>query len=130
MTGLMDSIAIKDINRAANKVLDDMITDNLKQFKLKDKEDIIINNSSNLNELNNHNIHFDINFELKDCIKIIMINGILDKNLSDKIPDGYCLESIENSKQKNLSKIASFNNNPMVANNTAKFKDAVIYFSR
>ena len=28
MTGLMDSIAIKDINRAANKVLEDMITDN------------------------------------------------------------------------------------------------------
>ena len=51
MTGLMDSIAIKDINRAANKVLDDMITDNFKQFKLKDKENIIINNSSNLNEL-------------------------------------------------------------------------------
>ena len=44
MTGLMGSIAIKNINRAANKVLEDMITDNLKQFKLKDKEDIIINN--------------------------------------------------------------------------------------
>ena len=72
MIGLMDSIAIKDINRAANKVLEDMITDNLKQFKLKDKEDIIINNSSNLNELNNQNIHFDMNFEVKDCIKIIM----------------------------------------------------------
>ena len=130
MTGLMDSIAIKDINRAANKVLDDMITDNFKQFKLKDKEDIIINNSSNLNELNNHNIHFDINFELKDCIKIIMINGILDKNLSDQIPDDYYIESIENSKQKNLSKIASFNKNPIIANNTANFKDGVYIESK
>ena len=79
MTGLMDSIAIKDINRAANKVLEDMITDNLKQFKLKYKEDVIINNSFNLNDLNNQNIHFDMNFEVKDCIKIIMINGVLDK---------------------------------------------------
>jgi len=126
----MDSMAIKDINKAANKALNDMISKNLKQFKLKDKEDIIINNSSEFNDLNHQNIQLDINFEIEDCIKIVMINGVLDKNLSDQIPDYYYIESIENSKQKNLSKIASFNKNPIIANNTANFKDGIYIESR
>ena len=126
----MDSMAIKNINKAASKVLNDMISKNLKQFKLKDKEGSIINNSSTLYDLNSQNIHFDMNFEIEDCIKIVMINGILNKNLSDQIPDNYCIESIKNSKQKNLSKIASFNTNPMIANNTAHFKDGICIESR
>ena len=130
MIGLMDSMIIKDINKAANKVLNDMISHDFKQFNLKDKENIIINNSSTLDVLNSQNIHFDINLEIEDCIKVVMINGVLDNNLSDQIPDGYCIEPIEDSKQKKISKIASFNKNPIIANNTANFKHGVYISSK
>ena len=130
MIGLMDSMIIKDINKAANKVLNDMISHDFKQFNLKDKENIIINNASTLEVLNSQNIHFDINLEIEDCIKVVMINGVLDNNLSDQIPNGYCIEPIEDSKQKKISKIASFNKNPIIANNTANFKHGVYISSK
>ena len=126
----MDSMIIKDINKAANKVLNEMVNQGIKQFKLKDKEDIIINNPSNLNNLNNQDIDFNMDFEIKDCIKVIMINGILNKNLSDQIPKDYYIDSLKNSKQNKISKIAPSNKNPIIANNTANFKDGIYIESK
>ena len=126
----MDSITIKDINKIADKVLNDMISQGLKQFRLKDKEDIIINNPSNFNNLNNQDIDFNTDFEIKDCIKVVMTNGILNKKLSDKIPNNYYIDSITNAKQKKISKIAFSNKNPIIANNTANFKDGIYIESK
>ena len=91
MTGQMDSMIIKDINKAANEILNDMVSQNFKSFKLKDKENIIIKNPSNFKDLKSQNIDFNMDFEIEDCIKVVMINGILNKNLSDQIPDNYYL---------------------------------------
>ena len=126
----MDSITIKDINKDANKILNTMISEGLKKYKLKDKEDIIINNTPNIRNSNNEEIDFNIDFEIQDCIKVVLINGVLNKNLSDDIPNGCYIESINSSNQKKISKIASSNKNPMIANNTANFKNGVYIESK
>ena len=49
------------INKTANKILQDMLSKDLKKFKLKDKESIIINNPSDFKKLENNKIDFDLN---------------------------------------------------------------------
>jgi hypothetical protein len=92
---------IKDVNQVANQILQNMLSQNLKKFKLKDKESIIINNPSNLESLNDDCIDFNIQYEMEDCIKVVMINGILNKDLSDYIPDDYLLNQYNNHLEYN-----------------------------
>ena len=121
---------IKDVNQVADKILKDMQSEDFKKFKLKDKENIIINNPLNLNISDNTNINLNIDSKIEDCIRVVMINGIFKKNLSDKIPEDYYIDSIDNSSQIFLSKIASSYENPVIANNTANFKDGIYIESK
>mgnify|MGYP001422808044 CR=1 FL=1 len=50
------------INKTANKTLQDMLSKDFKQYKLKDKESIIINNPSDFKKLENNKIDFDTTF--------------------------------------------------------------------
>ena len=121
---------IKNINQTADKILQDMLSQNIKKFKLKDKENIIINNPSNFKNLTDGSNDFNMDYEIEDCIKVVMINGVLNKDLSDKIPEDYDINSINDSKQKNISKIASSHINPIIAKNTANFKDGIYIESK
>ena len=119
---------IDHINKTANKTLQGMLSKGFKQFKLKDKESIIINNPSNFKKLENNKIDFDLDYKIQDCIKVVMVNGELNKELSDKIPKNYNIDSINNSKS--LSKIACPDGNPVIANNTANFKNGLYIESK
>ena len=116
------------INKTANKTLQDMLSKDFKQFKLKDKESIIINNPSNFKKLENNKIDFNLGYKIQDCIKVVMVNGELNKELSDKIPKNYYIDSINNSKS--LSKVACLEGNPVIANNTANFKNGLYVESK
>ena len=116
------------INKTANKTLQDMLSKDLKQFKFKDKENIIINNPSDFKKLENNKIDFNLDYQIQDCIKVVLINGELIKELSDKIPKNYYIDSINNSKS--LSKVACPNGNPVIANNTANFKNGLYIESK
>ena len=126
MIGLMDNIKnMKNINEDAQKTLDDILSKDLKKFGLKNKENIIINNSFSKHILDNDNIDFNINSDIEDCIKVVMINGSLSKKLSDSIPDNYHIIPLDSSIQKKISKIASSDTNPIIANNTANFENGI-----
>ena len=116
------------INKTANKTLQDMLSKDYKQFNLKDKESIIINNPSNFKKFENNKIDFNLGYKIQDCIKVVMVNGELNKELSDKIPKNYYIDSINNSKS--LSKVACPNCNPVIANNTANFKNGLYIESK
>ena len=77
------------INKTANKTLQDMLSRDFKQFKLKDKENIIINNPSDFKKFENDKLNVNIDNHIQDCIKVVMVNGELNKELSDKIPKNY-----------------------------------------
>ncbi len=127
MIGLMDNIDfIKNINKDAERVLADILSEGVKKFGLKSKEKQILDNSLIPRNLDNSVVEFDhVNIDSDEYIKIVMVNGIFKPELSDSIPDYYNICSLSSSSEKKISKIADYSNHPIVAKNTANFKDGI-----
>ena len=102
---------------------------NINQFNLKDKESIIINNPSGFKKLEEEKAEIDLDFQIENCVKIVMINGKLNTDLSDEIPENYHIDSINNSNKESLSKVACLKH-PVVTNNTENFKNGLYIESK
>ena len=127
MTGLMDNFDfIRNINKDAERALVGILSEDLKRFSLKSKEKQILDNSVTTRDLDNAVFEFDhVNVDSDEYIKIVMVNGIFRPEMSDSIPDYYNICSLSSSSQKQISKIADYSNNPIIAKNTANFKDGI-----
>ena len=102
---------------------------NINQFNLKDKESIIINNPSGFKRLKEEKTEINLDLQIENCVKIVMINGKLNTDLSDQIPENYHIDSINNSNKESLSKVACFKH-PVVTNNTENFKNGLYIESK
>ena len=101
----------------------------INQFNLKDKENIIINNPSGFKRLEEEKTEINLDFQIENCIKIVMVNGKLNTDLSDPIPENYHIDSINNSNKESLSKVAGLKH-PVVTNNTENFKNGLYIESK